>query len=151
MKMELFTIGYEGASTESLFHSLRINKIQILCDVRKNPVSRKPGFSKKALMAVCEANKISYLHFPQLGIDSDRRKNLHSEEDFERLFKYYQEKVVPAGHKEMAEILECIRDSKRIALMCFEKDPANCHRSRLAETLLAMGNGQFSVKNIRIS
>lgn len=43
----LFTIGYEGRSLEKYLNILIQKNIKILCDVRKNPISRKYGFSKK--------------------------------------------------------------------------------------------------------
>ncbi len=45
----LFTIGYEGRSIDEYLNILIENNIKVLCDVRKNPLSRKYGFSKQSL------------------------------------------------------------------------------------------------------
>ena len=47
--------------------------IGLLCDVRKNPLSRKFGFSKKKLKHITETVGIKYVHIPELGIESDKR------------------------------------------------------------------------------
>jgi hypothetical protein len=49
----LHTIGYEGHSVESYLNALLQNGITILCDVRRNPISRKYGFSKGTLSQTC--------------------------------------------------------------------------------------------------
>ena len=44
-----FTIGYEGRAIDEYMNLLLENHVKVLCDVRKNPISRKRGFSKTAL------------------------------------------------------------------------------------------------------
>ena len=44
----LFTIGYEGKNIENFINILLHNDVRRLCDLRKNPLSRKFGFSKKS-------------------------------------------------------------------------------------------------------
>ncbi|WP_200885350.1 DUF488 family protein [Jejuia pallidilutea] len=50
----LFTIGYEGISLEHYLNKLIRNNIKLLCDVRKNALSMKYGFSKSQLKNACE-------------------------------------------------------------------------------------------------
>jgi uncharacterized protein (DUF488 family) len=50
----LFTIGYEGISLEHYLNKLTRNNIKLLCDVRKNALSMKYGFSKSQLKNACE-------------------------------------------------------------------------------------------------
>ena len=69
----LYTIGYEGISLEEYLNKLILNDIKVLCDVRKNSVSMKYGFSKVQLQKACEGVGIKYVHIPELGIDSDKR------------------------------------------------------------------------------
>jgi uncharacterized protein (DUF488 family) len=146
--MELFTIGYEGTSLKAFLHSLKTNRIQILCDVRSNPFSRKKGFSKKSLKSACEQDNIEYRHYPMLGIATDMRKNLRSSEDYQELFTFYRKHILPANTDKIQEIFDTIQRPTNIALMCFEKDPATCHRSRLADVLTKMGKGSLSVKHL---
>ncbi|MBT8274964.1 MAG: DUF488 domain-containing protein, partial [Bacteroidia bacterium] len=76
-----FTIGYEGISLETYLNKLIINDVRLLVDVRKNSFSMKYGFSKSQLKNACEGVGITYMHLPQLGIESQERKELNSLSD----------------------------------------------------------------------
>jgi uncharacterized protein (DUF488 family) len=123
----LFTIGYEGKSIEAFINSLIQNDIHLLCDVRKNPFSRKFGFSKGKLEHITQTVNIKYAHIPDLGIDSDKRASLNTAEDYQYLFKSY-EKSLPARKAFLDEIYAMLHANNRIALMCFEHEPQMCHR-----------------------
>ncbi|MCB0376586.1 MAG: DUF488 domain-containing protein, partial [Sinomicrobium sp.] len=69
----LYTIGYEGVSLENYLNKLIRKDIKVLCDVRKNALSMKFGFSKNQLKTACEGVGIAYHHLPEVGIDSDQR------------------------------------------------------------------------------
>ena len=60
----LYTIGYEKRSLESYLNVLLKNSISCLCDVRRNPVCRRYGFSKRTLHNACESMGIKYFAFP---------------------------------------------------------------------------------------
>ena len=85
----LFTIGYEGLSVEAFTNALLKNDVRLLCDVRKNPLSRKYGFSKSLLEHIMGTVGIEYIHFPDLGIESSRRSSLETQEDYKSLFVNY--------------------------------------------------------------
>ena len=127
----LFTLGYEGISLDAYLNKLVINNVALLCDVRGKPISMKYGFSKKQLQNYCKNLGIKYVHIPQLGIESDLRKELSDKESYEKLFASYRinlkEKV-----NELEHINELIKKHKRIALTCFEKDHTFCHRESLS-------------------
>jgi uncharacterized protein (DUF488 family) len=84
--LAFFTIGYEGISLEKYLNKLIINNVKLLCDVRRNPLSMKYGFSKNQLKNACESIGISYFHIPELGIDSEKRADLNTMSDYEKLF-----------------------------------------------------------------
>ena len=131
----LFTIGYEGKSLESYINILIHNNIKALCDVRKNPISRKYGFSKKTLSNVCESVNIKYVHFPELGIISEKRKNLNTQKDYDLLFKEYEESVIANQSQTLNLITELVNKYQRVALTCYEALPQLCHRTRIANTI----------------
>ena len=85
----LFTIGYEGITFENYVNNLIRNDVRLLCDVRKNPLSRKFGFSKGNLSILLPKLGIKYMHIPELGIVSKNRKNLATTEDYKGLFGKY--------------------------------------------------------------
>ena len=60
-------IGYEGLALSDLIERLREQGATVVDDVRLNAISRKPGFSKRALAAVLEEAGIRYVHDPRLG------------------------------------------------------------------------------------
>ena len=124
----LFTIGYEGRSIDEYLNLLIKNNIKILCDVRKNPLSRKYGFSKQSLQKKTKDLNIEYLHIPKLGINSQLRKNLNMEQDYKNLFFLYQKETLPKREKELKNIILILNKKKRVALTCFEADSRLCHR-----------------------
>ena len=63
---------------------------KLLCDVRKNALSMKYGFSRNQLKDACEHVGIQYLHIPDLGIVPKKRKELNTQADYERLFSEYE-------------------------------------------------------------
>jgi|WetSurMetagenome_2_1015567.scaffolds.fasta_scaffold140234_1 uncharacterized protein (DUF488 family) len=145
---KLHTIGYEGKDIEELFSILLVNNISMLCDVRKNPVSRKPGFSKKALASSCINNRIEYAHHPEFGINSILRKDLHTEQDYHNLFSIYKQTVLVDTAIQQQRLLEEIKEGKTIALLCFEADPLRCHRSRLAEAIVSLAERNILIVNL---
>jgi uncharacterized protein (DUF488 family) len=95
--------------------------------VRSNPLSRKLGFSKTQLQKYLKNIGIEYTHFPELGINSEKRNNLKSDEDYKNLFKDYKSSL--PNHQECLDTLYQLLETKgRIALTCFEHEPLHCHR-----------------------
>ena len=132
----LFTIGYEGRSIDEYLNLLIKNNIKVLCDVRKNPLSRKYGFSKQSLQKKTKELNIKYLHIPELGIKSNLRKDLFSEQDYKELFALYKKETLPKKQRELNDILVLILDKKnRLALTCFEAEHQLCHRHCVASVL----------------
>ena len=132
---ELFTIGYQGRSFETYLNLLIGAGVTLLCDVRKNAISRVYGFSKSTLMNSCNGLGIRYVHLPGLGISSDRRRGLGTNADYLRLLTEYESVDLTQRHSELAEIREWIRSDEAVALTCFERDSENCHRGRVAAAI----------------
>jgi uncharacterized protein (DUF488 family) len=130
----LFTIGYEGKSIEEFVNILIKNDVKLLCDVRKNPLSRKFGFSKNKLKHIVETVDIKYIHFPALGIDSCKRSVLETKADYQRLFADYA-KELPQKKQHLVTLYQTLETNERIALMCYERDPDMCHRHVIRDYL----------------
>ena len=141
----LFTIGYEGLTLEKYINLLIFNDIRTLCDVRKNAYSQKYGFSKNPLKTACEGFGISYLHIPDLGIESGQRQNLRSQSDYDALFDAYEESVLKNNEQSIFALRNLLQNDKRIALTCFEKTPHQCHRSRIAKRLMQEKDNNYSL------
>lgn len=130
------TIGYEGKSLEQYLNQLLRNGVTLLCDVRRNPLSRKYGFSKSTLKPACEQLGIRYEHLPELGIASDRRQALDTQIDYDSLFADYERHDLPKQTAALDRIARWVLDeNQRVALTCFEKEPHQCHRHCVADAL----------------
>lgn len=142
----LFTIGYEGLSLEQYIKKLILFDVHTLCDVRKNAYSQKYGFSKHTLEKACVGVGIRYVHVPQLGIESDKRRDLRSQKDYDILFDEYERTTLKENTEALLYVRSIIDADNRVALTCFEKDPRQCHRSRVAKALMQLPNIQYEFK-----
>lgn len=142
----LFTIGYEGVTLETYLKKLIIEDVRLLCDVRKNAYSQKYGFSKAQLEKACQEIGIAYVHVPSLGIDSDKRQALNTQADYDRLFDEYEKTTLASNRKALDYVRSLIGEYGRIALTCFEKDPKQCHRSRVAKALMDFPDKDYTFK-----
>ncbi len=136
----LLTLGYEGRSLENYLNELLCAGVTVLCDVRKNALSRKYGFSKKALTMACDGVGVRYEHLPDLGITSDKRKKLVTQADYDALFDDYERTVLPHQAEALETILGWMESGERVALTCYERLPQQCHRTRVATALEQMGS-----------
>lgn len=130
-----FSLGYEGKSIDAYLDLLIQNDIKAICDVRKNPLSRKYGFSRRQLESCLNGVGILYFSFPSLGIESDERCDLNSFEDYQRLFDRYAAATLPKQTKALQDMISVLASHKRVAFTCFEADHTWCHRSRVAKAL----------------
>lgn len=144
----LFTIGYEGISLEEYLNKLILNGVKLLCDVRKNSLSMKFGFSKSQLRKACEGVGIDYEHIPDLGIDSDKRQELKTQSDYDKLFRQYKSETLTRTFSQQEHILELLKKHKRIALTCFEANICQCHRKHLAEAVTMLPGFDYELKHI---
>lgn len=135
----LFTIGYEGRDIDFFLNVLIQNAIDVLVDVRKNPFSMKFDFTKNSLKNYLENSEIRYLHIPELGIEGEKRKELLTLKDYEKLFEYYEKTTIKENPELLDNIAELSR-SHRVALMCFETDVNMCHRGVIARNIVQKEN-----------
>jgi uncharacterized protein (DUF488 family) len=133
--MRLFTIGYEGATQAELIAALRSAGVERIIDVRAVPLSRKPGFSKNVLAAGLKEAGIDYVHLKALGTPPAGREAARKGrmEEMKRIFAAQLE--TPEAGVDAARMID-LAGEKPSALLCFERDPAGCHRTPLHETLL---------------
>jgi len=147
-KTVLYTIGYEGISLEEYLNKLILNDIKVLCDVRKNSKSMKYGFNKSQLQNACDGVGIKFLHIPGLGIDSNKRQELNTQNDYDKLFSIYRAEILPQTLGLQENILALLKDKKRIALTCFEANINQCHRKHLAESIVKISGFDYQLKHI---
>lgn len=126
-------IGYEGVSFEQFVACLRDYEVELVLDVRANPCSRKPGFSRKPLEGRLADCGIRYRHFGALGLPSSVRSRFS---DVNALLDYWDAHIPwsSEGQAAVREVAKLCREYNA-AVMCFEADPLQCHRSRLVRYL----------------
>jgi uncharacterized protein (DUF488 family) len=134
-EQKLYTIGYEGIKAEAYMNKLLKKDVRLLVDVRKNSMSMKYGFNKSQLKSMCNKLGIKFIHLSDLGITSDKRKNLESKEDYEVLFKEYEQETLPNQVEQLEKLYKLYQQYGRIAITCFEKHHAYCHRHKVSDYL----------------
>jgi uncharacterized protein (DUF488 family) len=139
----VWTIGHSTRPIEEFIELLQANRVTLIADVRKLPGSRRfPHFNQEELTKSLDAAGIAYRHFPGLGGRRPARKNspvgdwensAWKSATFRGFADYMQT-------HEFAENLDEIigqASSHRVALMCAEAVPWRCHRSLIADALVA--------------
>ncbi|PVE24870.1 hypothetical protein DC522_08070 [Microvirga sp. KLBC 81] len=138
-KPQVFTIGYEGADVDRFLTTLEDAGVETLADVRAVALSRKRGFSKSALRDALATQGIGYEHFIKLGTPKEGRQAARAG-DGELMRRIYCDEVLATEEAQAAfRDLETLAAAKPICLLCFERDPANCHRRVLARRLEGLG------------
>ena len=127
----LFTIGYEQAKPAAVLDELKRAKIELLVDTRAVAASRHPAFSKRQLAASLADVGIAYLHLQKLGTPAEGRAAARSG-DTDSLWRIYEKHIKRSEpQEELGELVALIKSGKRIALLCYCRDPKTCHRSRI--------------------
>ncbi|MCP9456721.1 MAG: DUF488 domain-containing protein [Nitrospira sp.] len=128
----IYTIGHSTHTIEKFLDLLERNKVTAIADVRSRPYSRhNPQFNKDALSAELKKRGIVYVFVgKELGARSDDPSCYEGGQvRYARLaktsvFKAGIERVLSGAQK------------YRIALMCAEKEPLDCHRTLLVSPAL---------------
>ena len=138
MAAALFTIGYDGATPARLIAALRGAGVATLVDVRAIAASRKPGFAKTALSAALAEAGIGYDHQRALGTPAEGRAAARAgcTAEMRRIFA-----ARLAGTEAQAALaaLAARARAEPVCLLCLEADPAQCHRTLVAEAVAAGG------------
>jgi uncharacterized protein (DUF488 family) len=131
----IFTIGYEGATQYEVIAALQHANIELVIDVRAVPLSRKPGFSKNVLAAGLREAGIGYVHLKALGTPPAGREAARKGRWAEMNLIYAEQLETPEAGAEAARMI-ALAGEKPSALLCFERDPAHCHRTPLREAVM---------------
>jgi len=132
--MRIFTIGYEGATVGEFLAALQQAGVERVIDVRALPLSRRPGFSKSPLRAALEEAGIEYVHLKALGTPAEGRAAARAgrHADLERIYAGQLE--LPEAIAQGAQMI-ALAEEKPSALLCFERQPAHCHRTLLLDAV----------------
>jgi len=134
--MTIFTVGYEGATLEQFLERLERAKVQLVVDVRDVPLSRKPGFSKTALASALGLVNLQYFHIRELGCPKPIRDQYRVDGNWQA----YTAAFMRHMRKQRAAVrsLAQMCTQSRAALLCYEADPEQCHRTYVARAVAAL-------------
>lgn len=130
--------GYEGRTVEDLLDYVRETSAHTVVDVRLNPVSRKRGFSKRALTEQVESAGIGYLHLRALGNPVDNRAGFadpQSDAASAAYDRFNQEVMQTPEAAEAIDRIGSLLEMGPVVLVCFEADGRCCHRRLIIEAL----------------
>ena len=140
--LEVVTVGYERRQPEEVMALLAGARASRLLDVRLRPASRRRGLSKTSLGELCQSVGIEYIHDRRLGTPADqlaalRETGIYDWDAFRSYIDTQLDAVTDAA---------TLAEDGRTALLCYELDPATCHRSIVAEYM--SGLGPFRIRHL---
>ena len=128
MSLDLYTIGHSTHSIEEFLSLLEQHDIDVIVDVRSTPYSRyNPQFNKDTLIKSLRDHGIKYVFLgEELGArSSDPSCYKNGQVQFDALS---ETELFKSG---IDRILLGVQRDYKMALMCAEKDPLDCHRTVL--------------------
>lgn len=135
--MKLYTFGYEGIDIRAFLSRLEKAGIRVVVDVRELPLSRKKGFSKRALSDTLADAGIDYCHVPALGCPRHIRDRFKIDGDwtaYSRAFNSY----LSSQQKVIEDLVTGCR-ARTSCLLCFEADFNACHRTYVGRAAVRAG------------
>jgi uncharacterized protein (DUF488 family) len=136
----IFTIGHSTRPIEDFVHLLKSHGVQRVIDVRTLPRSRfNPQFDRTRLPALLRAAHLHYTHLPGLGGLRRPHRDSPNVGWRNKSFRGYADYMQTAAFSDSLERCLEIASAERVALMCAEAVPWRCHRSLIADALVARG------------
>lgn len=138
--LTIFTIGHSTRSIDAFVRLLRAHGVERVVDVRTIPRSRhNPQFNRDRLSPSLRRAKIHYRHMPGLGGLRHPRPDSTNTAWRNASFRGYADYMQTSEFE--ASLARCIDLAKqeRVVLMCAESVPWRCHRSLIADALVARG------------
>ena len=134
----LCTIGYERTALVGFVAALKEAQVATLIDVRDQPWSQRPEFRRDTLRKSLLASGIGYVHIRALGNPKEGRDAAKAG-DVESYRRHMDDRLASTeGQEGLARAVE-LAGKGPICLMCYERDPAHCHRSAVADDLVRRG------------
>ena len=128
------TTGYEQETQPEVIGRLKTAGVDLVIDVRAVASSRRAGFSKTLLAGSLAEAGIGYLHLRDLGTPKAGRQAARAGHYAEMQSIFSEHMQEPQAQLALAQAAELTRDH-RACLLCYEHDPAHCHRTIVAELI----------------
>lgn len=151
-QLKISTVGHSTHSIEDFIGILQAHGIRQLVDVRTMPRSRRvPQFNRENLPASLQASGISYRHLAGLGGLRHARRDSKNTGWRNASFRGYADYMETREFRENIEKLIELAAQGPTAIMCAEAVPWRCHRSLVADALVARGIEVLEILNARQS
>ena len=142
----LFTVGYSNRPFDQFLTLLKVNRIDILVDVRTIPKSRyRPEFNIDSLPTGLEAAGISYIHMKGLGGLRKPLGNSVNSGWINESFRGFADYMQTDQFRNALADLQNLTGKNRVAIMCAEGNPFSCHRSLIADAMLVRGYHVYEI------
>ena len=142
----LFTVGYSNRPFDQFLTLLKVNRIDILVDVRTIPKSRhRPEFNIDSLPTGLEAAGISYIHMKGLGGLRKPLVNSVNSGWINESFRGFADYMQTDQFRNALADLQNLTGKNRVAIMCAEGNPFSCHRSLIADAMLVRGYHVYEI------
>lgn len=131
------TVGHSTRSIDVFLGLLDAHSVELLIDVRRWPASkRNPQFHREALANSLRENSLTYIWRGDLGgFRKPARDSVNTAWQV-GAFRAYADFMLTAEFASILREVEELASTKRVALMCAEAVPWQCHRQLLADAFL---------------
>ena len=146
--MNLYTIGFTKKTAQEFFELLKINKVELLLDVRLNNKSQLAGFTKGSdlkyfLAEICDCK---YRHCLEYAPTKDILNGYKNKSiTWNKYVELYKALLIKRGDYQSFETK--FSAFQNICLLCSEPTAEHCHR-RLAAEIIAESNPQVIIKHL---
>ena len=130
----LVSVGYEGRSASDLVALLVDAGVDVVVDVRLNAISRKPGLSKSRLSESLAQAGLGYVHLRALGNPKENREPFWTGRIAEGVRRFRDLLAAPEPAASIDELVG-LASTRRVAVLCFERDHEQCHRQVVTEVV----------------
>lgn len=138
VQSDFYTVGYSGRDIDQFLEIIKTAGVGTVIDVRHDPVSRKPSFSKASLINSLSENGINYVHRGDLGVPSEVRQMAAEAGSRDGIWSWYKTEITESlSESEIKSLVNS--DSRPVAFMCVETAPTSCHRHLLSLRLKEAG------------
>lgn len=129
MHSTLYSIGHGHKTAEELINELHSFSIQFLIDVRSSPFSKwVPHFNRGVIEQVFKNTDIKYFYMGDRIGGHPLNDGCCDENGY---FDYKKMAEVPIFKEGLQHLINANRIGYKVAIMCSESDPSQCHRSKL--------------------
>ena len=138
--VRLYTIGHSTRTLDELVALLRAHEVAVLVDIRTIPRSRhNPQFNADTLADALPARELGYVGLPRLGGLRRAGKDSPNMGWRNASFRGYADYMLTEEFEQGLAELRALTERGTVALMCAEAVPWRCHRSLIADALVARG------------